>query len=302
MKKIIIDCDPGVDDAFALLLACKCNELDILGITTVAGNCSLDDATNNTFKMLDMAGRNDILVYKGSDRSLIKENVDAEEVHGIGGLGGVSFEKIDRMPEDMNAIDYLISTVNKYPGEVTVVALGPLTNIALAIRNDKDFSKNVKELVMMGGAVGQGNITSDAEFNFYKDPDAAKEVFDNFKGKIVMVGLDVTRKIPLTKALEKKLLEIDNPLSKFLYDITRNGADFDRRKGYDGLIINDPLTIAYLVDRNILDFINREVIIDVDSGKSITKDTKNYNVLVAVSVEVNKFYKMLFKSIFDYDL
>ena len=302
MKKIIIDCDPGVDDAFALLLACKCNELDILGITTVAGNCSLDDATNNTFKMLDMAGRNDILVYKGSDRSLIKEDVDAEDVHGIGGLGGVTFEKINRNTEDMNGIDYLVSTVNKYPGEVTVVALGPLTNIALAIRNDKDFSKNVKELVMMGGAVGKGNITPDAEFNFYKDPDAAKEVFDNFKGKIVMVGLDVTRKIPLTKRLEQKLLEIDTPLSRFLYDITRNGAEFDRKAGNDGLIINDPLTIAYLIDRNILDFINRNVVVDEKSGKSIIKEATHYDDLVAVSVEVNKFYKMLFKSIFDYDL
>ena len=302
MKKIIIDCDPGVDDAFAILLASKCQDLDILGITTVAGNCSLEDATNNTFKVLDMAGRNDILVYAGSDKALIKEDVNAEEVHGIGGLGGIAFEKVDRMPEEMNAVDYLVSTVNKYPGEVTVVALGPLTNIALAIRNNKDFSCNVKELVIMGGSVGKGNITSDAEFNFYKDPHAAKEVFDNFDGKIVMVGLDVTRKIPLTKELEHKLLEINTPLSKFLYDITRNGADFDRKAGHDGLVINDPLTIAYLIDRDILDFINRDVVIEVESGKSIINETKHYDNLVAVSVETNKFYKMLFKTIFDYDL
>ena len=302
MKKIIIDCDPGVDDAFALVLASSCQDLDILGVTTVAGNCSLENATNNTFKVLDMVNRNDISVYAGSDKSLIKEDVDAEDVHGIGGLGGVEFEKINRSVENINAIDYLISEVNKFPGDVSVVALGPLTNIALAIRNNKDFASNIKELVIMGGAVGKGNITEDAEFNFYKDPDAAKEVFDNFKGKIVMVGLDVTRRIPLTKELEHKLLEIDTPLSRFLYDITRNGAEFDRKQGFDGLIINDPLTIAYLIDREMLEFINRDVDIDLDTAKSVIKDTDHCDVLVAVDVEVNKFYKMLFKSIFDYDL
>ena len=302
MKKIIIDCDPGVDDAFALVLASSCQDLDILGVTTVAGNCSLENATNNTFKVLDMVNRNDISVYAGSDKSLIKEDVDAEDVHGIGGLGGVEFEKINRSVENINAIDYLISEVNKFPGDVSVVALGPLTNIALAIRNNRDFASNIKELVIMGGAVGKGNITEDAEFNFYKDPDAAKEVFDNFKGKIVMVGLDVTRRIPLTKELEHKLLEIDTPLSRFLYDITRNGAEFDRKQGFDGLIINDPLTIAYLIDREMLEFINRDVDIDLDTAKSVIKDTDHCDVLVAVDVEVNKFYKMLFKSIFDYDL
>jgi len=152
LEKIIIDCDPGVDDFSAISLAVKSNRFNILGITTVAGNCSLENATNNAFKALNMVKRDDIPVYKGMDKSLLVEDVDATYVHGNNGLGGVNFSPIQRVPEKENAVDYLVRIAKEYPGEITLVPIGPLTNIAMAIKKDPKFTRNIKRVILMGGA------------------------------------------------------------------------------------------------------------------------------------------------------
>lgn len=304
MKKIIIDADPGTDDTFAILLATNSEELDVKGICTVAGNCDLENATNNTFKILDLANRNDIPVYKGMANSLRVENKDASHVHGNNGLGGVLYQPINRKAEDLNAVDYLINTIKEYPDQIYIIAIGPLTNIACAIKKEPNFAKNVKSLIIMGGSTDEGNITPFAEYNFYKDPDAAQIVFEsNFK-EIIMMGLNVTNKLPLTKELEKKLQNINNPLSDFLYKITRQGAEFDRKQGLGGLILNDPITISYLIDSSIIELRPAKVTIETKGekiGKSNVVFVENSNCKVAYDVYPNKFYNILFGRIFKSD-
>lgn len=306
MERIIIDADPGTDDAFAILLAAHSNELKIEGITTVAGNCDLENATNNTFKILDLANRNDISVYKGMHKSLAIDDIDATDVHGNNGMGGVTFKPINRQVEDMNAIDYLINTVNENPNEITIVAIGPLTNIAVAINKDTSFSKNIKKLIIMGGAIEEGNITPYAEFNFYKDPHAAQIVFNSNIKEIVMLGLDVTTKLPLTEKLENTLKDINNDVSNFLFDITRTCAKYDREiEGLDGAILNDPLTIAYLIDPSIVELKNAKINIETTGekiGKSNIELSNDSNYKVAYTVDSDKFYNILFNKIFNINL
>lgn len=305
MKRIIIDADPGIDDIFAILLAAKSSELKIEGITTVAGNSGLENATKNTFKALDLANRLDIHVYRGEEKALNESNNYASIVHGENGLGGIYYEPIKNQPENKTATEYLIDEINNNPGEITIVAIGPLTNIAQAVIKNKSFSKNVKDLIIMGGALGKGNITPYAEFNFYKDPEAANIVFNaNFKN-IIMLGLDVTTKLPLNEKLEKTLLNMNSDLADFLFKITRTGADFDRKLGWEGYILNDPLTIAYLLDEDIIKLKNANITIET-SGKKIGKSNINFveksNCKVAYEVNPNKFYQILFKNIFNIEI
>ena len=201
MEKIIIDADPGTDDFIALSLAIKSKKFDILGITTVEGNCKLESAVENTFKTLDMCNSKNIKVYKGCKNNNLGTS-NADDVHGNNGLGGVEYSKIDMKVEDISAVDYLIDIVRKYPKEITIVALGPLTNISECIKKDKSFASNVGKLVIMGGSASYGNITPYAEFNFYKDPESVDNVLKSNFDKILIFGWDVTTKMPLLEKHE----------------------------------------------------------------------------------------------------
>lgn len=305
MKKIIIDADPGIDDTFCILLASKSKEFDIQAVTTVAGNCSLDNATNNAFKALSLAGKNEIPVYKGMNKSLKIDNTDATYVHGSNGMGGVDYTPIERNVEDMHAVDYLIKAVKENPKQITILAVGPLTNIASAILKDSDFAKNVKTLIIMGGSTDKGNVTPYAEFNFYKDPHAAKIVFEADLDDIIMMGLNITSNLSLNEHLENILCNHNSELSNFLYSVTRTGAKFDRSEGFDGLLIHDPITIAYLIDPSIVELQNARITIETDgekTGKSNVTFIENSNCRVGIKVNTDKFYKLLFKRILDIDL
>ena len=305
MRKIIIDADPGTDDTFAILLATASPEFDIQGICTVAGNCSLENATQNAFKILDLANKNNIPVYAGKDKPLKCEGINAEYVHGSNGMGGIEYLPINRVAEKVNAVDFIINTVNNNPGEITIVALGPLTNIATAINKNIEFTKNIKELIIMGGGVNEGNVTPFAEFNFYRDPDAAKIVFESNLNKVTMLGLNVTHKLPLNPTLESRLNNSNNPLANFLYNITRAGAEFDKKEGHGGLILHDPITFAYLLDNSIVTVKPAKVTIENEGEK---KGMSNVTVLdesncyVGFEVNCDKFYKLLFKRIFNWDI
>ena len=305
MKKIIFDTDLGVDDAFSLLLIC-CNEkLKLQAVTLVEGNCKMEYAIENPFKILDFTKDKNVPVYKGAENALKVKRANAEYVHGENGLGNVKYKPIARKIEDKSAVDYLIDEVNKNPKEITIVAIGPLTNIALAIKKNKDFVKNVKELIIMGGSITNGNITPYAEFNFYHDPHAAKIVFDAGFENIIMIGLNVTEKLPLTKNHEKMLLEINSDLSNFLYKATRLGTKYDKKMGLKGLIINDPLTIAYLIDKSLLKLQDAHIAIKIHTkktGMSYIKENKSPNCKVAIDVDSKKFFQILFSNIFKSNL
>lgn len=226
MQKIIIDTDPGIDDAVAILLALAAKDkLDVLALTTVNGNVGIDQVTKNAFKILDVAGRADIPVYKGNGKPLLRENDHCEEFHGDDGLGNLDMPDSEREPENESAVDFLIRKVREEKGEITLVPIGPLTNIAEAVQRDPEFVKNVKEIVIMGGAEHGGNMSPHAEFNFWTDPEAAKIVFEAGFENVTMVGLDATSYVFLSPTVRELLYLINTPISRFIHKITRLYAD-----------------------------------------------------------------------------
>lgn len=294
MKKIIIDVDTGTDDFIALCLALKSNKFDIVGITTVEGNCKLDLATKNTLKALDMCNRCDIEVYKGLENSFL-DTMNATNVHGNNGLGNVEYTPSIKLENKMNAIDFLINTVKNNPNDITIVALGPLTNINECIKKDPTFANNVKEILIMGGSNGKGNITPYAEFNFYKDPKAADNVVNADFKSIKILGWDITIKNPLLKEYEDKLKNSNSKIANFIYDITRSTAIHDSSL-YGGAIISDAILIAYLIDNSIAKFKYSKIDIIKDgekAGMSKIEFVENSNCQVVTSINNNKFYEIL---------
>lgn len=299
MAKIIIDADPGVDDALAIILACKNQFIELLGVTVVAGNCGIENGIRNTFKVLDMCDKNHIPVYRGAETSLENRKIEAEYVHGLNGFGDLEYEPIRRSTNG-DAIEYLIKSVNENPNQIDIVAVGPLTNIALAIMRNKDFSKNVKSLLIMGSAKVKGNVTKYAEFNFYQDPHAAKIVLDSDIKDIKIFGLNVTEKLALKKEDEEKLKKSDKEIAQTIYKITRLGAEFDRSCGHEGLILNDPLVIAYLIDSNVAELTDIDVEIETQGeliGKSYFTMKENGKCKLAYQVNSDLFYNILFENI-----
>jgi len=203
-KKIIIDCDPGIDDALALVLAHGHPELDLRGITTVAGNVGLDQTTDNALRIRDFLGMPDVPVVAGSARPLVRSPIHARQVHGTSGLGAARLPAASSAPADGHAVDFLAAVIGADPGQVTLIATGPLTNIALAVRRYPDLVSQVSEFVIMGGSAGRGNVTPAAEFNIAADPEAAAVVF-GAGWTVTMVGLDVTLQTRATAAVRDRM-------------------------------------------------------------------------------------------------
>ena len=197
-KPLLIDCDPGKDDAVALLLALASPEaLNILGITTVAGNVPLSMTQKNARKICELAGRADVLVHAGCPRPMLHPLITAEHVHGSGGLDGADLPE-PRMPlQAMHGVNFLINTLMNSASEITLATLGPLTNIAVAIIQEPGIVSRIGEIVLMGGAITEGNVTPSAEFNIYVDPHAAHVVL-NSGIKLTMISLDVTHQVITT--------------------------------------------------------------------------------------------------------
>ena len=199
MTDIILDCDPGHDDAIALLLALASPEVRLLGVTTVSGNQTLEKTTANAIRVLDHVGRDDVPVAAGAARPLVRERHVAAEVHGETGLDGPDLPPPSREPEPTHAIDWIAQTLEASSTPVTLVPTGPLTNIALFLARYPELGTKLERVVLMGGAVGEGNVTPAAEFNIWADPEAAHVVFASGLD-LTMVGLDVTHKALLTPA------------------------------------------------------------------------------------------------------
>ena len=203
-QKIIIDCDPGVDDALALIFAHGHPGLDLRGITTVAGNVGLDATTANALRVRDYIGMRDVPVAAGSAGPLLGPVIDARHVHGASGLGGARIPAAASGTAAGHAVDYLIEAISAAPGEITLIAIGPLTNVALAVRRHPALTSLVRNFVIMGGSAGRGNVTPAAEFNIAADPEAAAIVFDA-GWTVTMVGLDVTLQARATPAVRERM-------------------------------------------------------------------------------------------------
>ncbi len=266
--RVIIDTDPGVDDALALLLAMRSPELKIEGITPVAGNVPLDLTLPNALRMVEIAGRTDIPVAVGAKAPLVRRLVTAAYAHGENGLGGAVFPDPKTKPVAEPAAEFIRAIVRKYPGEVTLIPIGPLTNIATALNLDAELAGMVRGIVLMGGSLSGGNITPAAEFNIYVDPEAARIVFQSGI-PITMVGLDATRKTSLTEDHVRTLEAAQNPVSQAAAKIGRNAINHNREQGFlVGPNMHDSLAVAAFLDPSILKF--KEYYVDVETTGELT--------------------------------
>ena len=267
-SRVIIDTDPGVDDALALLLAMRSPELKIEGITPVAGNVPLKLTLPNALRMVEVAGRAEIPVAAGGREPLVRRLVTAAYAHGENGLGGAEFPEPKIKPIPESAADFIRRTVRKYPGEVTLITIGPLTNVGVALRGDPELAGMVRNLVMMGGSLSGGNITPAAEFNVYVDPEAARIVFQSGI-PITMVGLDVTRKTTLTDEHVRRLEAAQNPVSQAAAKIGRNVLEHNRKEGFlVGPNMHDPLAVASFINPELLKY--EDYYVDVETEGELT--------------------------------
>ena len=303
-KKVIIDCDPGIDDSLALILALSLEEIEVVGITIVSGNVKAEQGAKNASKVLKLMGREDIKIYIGEQYPLSRELITAEDTHGEDGLGETNYEEAD-IKINYNGIEFILEEANK--GDLSVIALGPLTNLAKAIEQDYETFNKIEEVVSMGGSFkSHGNCSQVAEFNYWVDPHSVEKVFLESKVKFTMVGLDVTRKIVLTPNSIELINQLDNKIGKFIVDITRFYVDFHwKQERTLGCVINDPLAVAYFVDKTLCSGVESYLDI-VTEGKAIGQTLvdigdfyrKNHNGLVLTEVDNKRFMRMFLETIF----
>ena len=304
-RKVIIDCDPGIDDSLAILLALNSDELEVLGLTITSGNVPARMGAKNALKTLQIANRLDIPVYVGEEFPLQRKLITAQDTHGEDGIGENFYDDVKGEILE-GGVDFIIDTL-KREEKVSIIALGPLTNIAKALMKDKDVFDNLDEFVSMGGAFRiHGNCSPVAEFNYWVDPHAADYTYKHLPKKIHMVGLDVTRKIVLTPNIIEFINRIEKEKSKFITEITRFYIDFHwQQEGIIGCVINDPLAVAYFIDRNLCKGFDSyvEVVHDgVAIGQSIVDSFNFYkkepNAHVLTQTDEKAFMKMFLKRIF----
>ncbi len=248
-RRIIIDTDPGVDDALAIFLALRSPEVKVEAITPVAGNVPLDFTLPNALRLLEIAGRTDIPVAAGASRPLKRRLVTAAHVHGNNGLGGVEFPLPKVKPVAETAPQLIRRLVRASPGELSIIAIGPLTNLALAFRADPQLPSQIRSIHIMGGSLSGGNITPAAEFNSYVDPEAAQIVYRS-GARITMIGLDVTRKVVLSEAQVGMLESSADPVGHAAGRIMRATLAQIRRSGLEGgqLLVHDPLALGSFIE------------------------------------------------------
>ncbi|MDU8926544.1 nucleoside hydrolase [Alisedimentitalea sp. MJ-SS2] len=271
MRKIIIDTDPGQDDAVAILLALASpDEIDVLGITCVAGNVPLPLTSKNARIVCELAGKPDVMVFAGCDRPLGRDLVTAEHVHGKTGLDGPDLPDPEMSLQDQHAVDFIIDTLRAHdPGMVTLCPLGPLTNIAMAFEKAPDIMERVAEIVLMGGAYFEvGNITPAAEFNIYVDPQAAHIVFKSGV-PITVMPLDVTHKALVTKPRNDAFRALGTPVGIAVAQMTDFFERFDKEKyGSAGAPLHDPCVTAYLLQPGL--FSGRHINVEIETHSELT--------------------------------
>lgn len=304
-RNIIIDCDPGIDDAIAIMLAiANDDKLNILGITTVTGNQSIEKVTGNALKLVSFLKRN-IPVAQGADTPLIREKRNAEKVHGATGMGNYVLPETENRVVNENAVEFLKNTILSSPDKVTLVPIGPLTNIALLFKVYPEVKNNIDEIILMGGAIFGGNVTPTAEFNIWADPEAAQIVFSS-NVNIVMNGLDVTHSTGLSRDDVNNLLKQEAKVSNMcgqILDFYFNGDNLQRKTFSP---IHDASAIMYMLHNEIYKYKYMPVRVDLSEGLNrgmtvgdgrewIKYDDSYPKVLIGVDKE--KFRAYLLESI-----
>jgi inosine-uridine nucleoside N-ribohydrolase len=295
-ERIVLDCDPGHDDAIALLLALASPEVELLGVTTVAGNQTLEKTTANAIRVLDFVGRDDIPVAAGADRPLVRERQVASHVHGETGLDGPDLPPPQREPLDEHAVEFLA----RHVGGATLVAVGPLTNVALLLARHPETRPD--RIVLMGGAIGLGNITPAAEFNIWEDPEAAARVFESGI-EVTMIGLDVTHQALLMSEHAERLRGTGRT-GRMVAELFDFFHGYHRRVyGLDGSPIHDAVALAYVFRPELVRTEHRNVVVDtgpeLSRGRTYVdlwrRTERPPNARVGVDIDGAGFIDLLFE-------
>ena len=293
--RIILDCDPGIDDALAIAFAHGHPGIDLVGITTVAGNVGLAKTTANALAVCEFIGAAGTPVTAGCAGPLLRPALDARQVHGDSGLGGATLPPPEASPRAGHAIDYIIDTVRAAPGEITLVATGPLTNIALAVRREPRLADWVREFVIMGGSAGRGNVTPAAEYNIWADPEAAAAVF-RAGWTVTMLGLDVTLRTGATGAVLRRMSAL-GPLGTGLLLPALEQYRSVSEPG--GPPVHDVCAVAWVAEPGMFGLVPARVQVELASqltaGMTVTDfglpgEVDSGNALVAMRIDVDRFW------------
>ncbi len=303
-KKIIIDCDPGHDDMMAIMLAAASDQVELLGVTTVAGNQTGDKTFQNALKIITLINE-DIPVSRGCDKPLVRELVTAPQFHGQTGLDGADLPESGITPSDMHASDFIISSVMKSDERIVLVPTGPLTNVALALSKAPGIKDRIERIVLMGGGMRDSNVTPAAEFNIYVDPEAAKIVFDSGI-PVTMVGLDVTNRAIMTP---DEIEDLNNPGGR-VSDVVVPLLRFFAKANKDifdlpGAPLHDALAVASVIDPEVIQ--TKHLRVDIEISGNLTRGMtlvdrygvtgKTPNADVALELDNRRFVSMMSKAV-----
>jgi inosine-uridine nucleoside N-ribohydrolase len=297
---VLLDCDPGHDDAMALLLALGSPELEVLGVTTVHGNQTLEKTTANALRVLELAGRSDIPVAAGAERPLVGEAAVAADVHGESGMDGPELPDPTTAPVDAHAVDFIAERLLGAPEPVTLIPTGPLTNIALLLARHPHAAERIRRIVLMGGAIAEGNVTPAAEFNIWVDPEAAARVLGSGLD-VTMIGLDVTHRALMTPAHAAALRE-SGRIGAVVADLQEFYARFHADVyGWDGTPVHDAVAVAHVIRDDLVRTERRNVEIDLASplcrGRTVVdlwrRTGRPENAWVGVDLDADGFLGLL---------
>lgn len=306
MEKIILDVDPGHDDAIAILLAGKNPNIELKAITVVAGNQTLDKTSKNALDICSAVGINNVPIAAGMSVPMVRKNqVIAKDIHGESGLEGPHFGKPTVKLDKRHAVDLIIEILMNSDGDITLVPTGPLSNIAMAMRKEPRIVPKIKQIVLMGGAYQLGNVTPSAEFNIYADPEAAYVVF-NCGRPIVMMGLDLTRQALATSEVINKIKTLNNAASNLFADLMEYFTMTQKKAfGWAAPPVHDPTTVAYLIDPSIIEtkpmYVQVETRSELTYGRTVCDyfgNTGNKpNALVATKLDFDKFWNLVYDTL-----
>ena len=308
-QKIILDVDPGHDDAMAILLANASPAIDLLAVTTVAGNQTLPKTTLNARRVMSRAGIKGVPVAAGCDRPLVRKQRIAENIHGESGLEGPTFSGEPDVPLDpRHAVDLIVETLMASDGDIILVPVGPLTNIGMAIRREPRIVPKIRHISLMGGAWGFGNQTPSAEFNILVDPEAARIVFES-GAPITMCGLELTHQAKATPDIIARFAALHTPLGDFAVEMLNFFASTYRKMhGFDGPPLHDPTAVAWVIDPTIVETQAAHVDIETHAEFSYGRTVVDLhdvlglpkNVLVATKLDVARFWDLMVGAIASY--
>jgi inosine-uridine nucleoside N-ribohydrolase len=307
-QRIVLDCDPGHDDAIAILLAAHSPRLKLEAITTVAGNQTVEKTARNALKVCSLAGIRDVPIAAGMDRPLVREQRVAADIHGASGLDGPSLPEPDLELAPVHAVDLLIDLLLRSDGDLTLVATGPLTNLATAMRREPRIVPKIQQIVLMGGAIGLGNTTPAAEFNIYVDPEAAHVVF-NCGRPLTMIGLDVTHQAQATPEVRKRIRALGSPVATLVDGLLEFFAStYLEVFGIPSPPVHDPCAVAHVIDATLLR--SKPMRVDIELHGEFTKGRtvcdvygvtgQPPNANVGQSIDAPRFWDLLIETLGTY--